>query len=380
MSHEQIRETVDLKPIGTDSNTDFDLYIKKLGCSVVIDKNPHEKPLGVDDTQSTSKPETLGNIRPNDKYDTTLDKEYNKPFDNGYLQSSLYDKKPSYGSVSNYYLPVKPTDYRVDKVQTMVSVADRPDSYYHPVHDIFLSNNNQYGNINDKIDGSYGGRPDGFYLPYENSRPDIGPPRPPYESKPPKKKPSGGYDRPDGGISEPSYSVHEYRPDCDRPDPPYAFRPERPSDYGEPPLIRPPLPPKPRPDSYDRPDPSYNRPIFPKPRPDGYDRPGPNYDLRPKPRPDIYDRPNSNYEVSPLVPKPRPDEYDRPDRPFDLKPIRPGHKPNEYDRPDSDFGLKPLGYYESHYYGYGSGHKYSYGMGMSNVDRYDVRPDRPNDL
>lgn len=53
LSSKAIRETVDLKPIGTRKDTDYDLYIKKLGCKLVLDKHRLHRPL-YDDPVATS--------------------------------------------------------------------------------------------------------------------------------------------------------------------------------------------------------------------------------------------------------------------------------------------------------------------------------------
>lgn len=341
-----------------------------MDCSIVTDKNPHEKPLNAGDVQSPYKPDTLGNIRPNDKYDINSHKEYehHKPAENGYLQTPSYSGSSSYGSGSpnNYYLPVKPPRDNGDKVQTIVSVASSPDSYYHPVHDILVSDKNKYDN-NDKIDNFYG-RPPNLY---DDRRPN---------------RPIGGVSN---GYGRPKYSVHEETPDCDRPDPPYGYKPDVSSGYGSSPVYRPlyqsssrpgsydrpdlnlrPIPggydgpdPKPRPEGYDRPNQNYDsRPIATKPRPDGYDNP--NFDSRPisskpiqdgygrpesetrpigvRPRPDGYDRPEPSYDSRPIRPNPRPDGYDRPEPNYDFRPIRPNPRPDGYDRPNPDFVSRPI--------------------------------------
>lgn len=260
-----VRETADLKPIGTELDIDFDLYIKKFGCSVVIDKTPHDKPLN-DGTQSPGKPDTLGNIKPHTNgYD-------NKPPDDGYdyqppidgydhkpLQND-YDKpkKPNY-----YYLPPKHGNKdHVEHVQTIVSVASGPDAILHPTHDILIGKKLQQN------EDGYGDmppfRPPVLNRPYMNDRPDYHhkpeyygdkPGRPPapvhenadslyggnqaygdverphrpvkrpidcdpdYDNRPPQMKPDLGYN--EGGMERP----HRPFEDEDRPDPIYNKRP-----------------------------------------------------------------------------------------------------------------------------------------------------------
>lgn len=407
-----------------------------------MDKNPHEKP--VDNSQNIPKPDTLGNVRPNDKYDSKGDEGYDKP-SKGYLPPPSYENKPA--PVSNQYLPPKPSYEKGDKVQTVVSVASGPDSYYHPVLNLLISDKDQYGQINDKMDATYNNgppfRPETLYRPYDDHRPEHWPSKNEYDSKP-AGRPSIGYDMP-----EPIFIAHEYKPDCDR-DPPYNYRPSLPASYGISDTGRP------KPDVYDRPDSSYGRPVVPKPRPDGYDRPDLNFDrpITPPRRPSGYDRPDSSYETPvnpprrpegydrpdsyydrpigpprqpeeydrptstyerpigplrkpedydrpdpsfsrPLYPKPRPDGYDRPDpmyeRPLsprptpdgynrpntDLRPIYSRPKPSAYGDPESGISNRPGSYYAPSYSGYTSNEYYS-AFGISNIDRYDIVPVRPD--
>lgn len=363
------------------------MYIKKLGCSVVTDKVPHEKPTGANNLEGAFKPETLGNIRPNDRYDINTNKEHHKPTDYGYLQTPSYGTKPAYGSISNQYLPVKPPHNNGDKVQTLVSVASGPDSYHHPVHDILVSDKHEYGIGHDKIDSSYGNnppsRPDSLRNPYnDNSRPGRLP-----------GKPFEGYDRPPPLRPFSGFNSYEDIQDCDKTEAIYGIRPERPTDYGMSPAPRPPLRPKPdgygnvnfdrplrpRPDGYDKPNEygglNSNRPI--RPNLDGYDRPIPkpssdgygdsNFDRPNIPKPDGYDRPN--LDLRPVSFKPRPDEYNRPDavldsRPYgprprpdgygssvDTRPLGPKPRPDGYDRPDLNYDLtpRPVGYGDANY-------------------------------
>ncbi|KAJ8924277.1 hypothetical protein NQ315_007069, partial [Exocentrus adspersus] len=329
LSSDPVKETADLKPIGTVPDTDYDLYIKKLGCSVVVEKNPYDKPPPdyPETTNSVPSPESKpspDNSRPNDKF---------QPLENGY-------PKPPFPSNFNnrYYLP--PTPENVDHVQTLVSVASGPNSYLHPVHDILVGDRPyMYGVPNPpKPMGCceknrdccapsdlppY--RPPALNHPYD--------PRPVYRPKPDDL--DQGYGRPSrpqyGGVNRPydrPNPPHEKpnRPDLlDRPDRPYD-RPSRPDSLDRP--DRPYDGPS-RPDSLDRPYRPYDRPS----RPDSLDRPDPSYD-RPS-RPDTLDRPYGR----PTRPYDESNSLDRPDRPYErpIRPDRPYDGPNSLDRPDPSY-------------------------------------------
>lgn len=337
----------------------------------------------------------MGNIRPNDRYDINTNNEQHKPTDYGYLQTPSYGNKPAHGSVSNQYLPVKPPHNNGDKVQTLVSVASGPDSYYHPVHDILVSDKHEYGNSHDKIDSSYGNRPplrpDSLRNPYSDNRPG---------------KPSEGYNRPLRPVS--GFNSYDDKQDCDKLEPLYGTRPERPTDYGMSPAARPPLRPKPdgydnpnfdrplrpRPYDYDRPntrpeaygDSNFDRPIrpnpdgyerpIPKPRPDGYGTSIPNLDHRPVSfRPDEYDRPDPLLDSRPYGPRPPLDGYGGS---VDIRPIGQKPRPDGYDRPDPNYELKPRPD------GYGdANHDYRPILSKprpNGYDRPDSRPSRPKPL
>ncbi|CAG9854277.1 unnamed protein product [Phyllotreta striolata] len=60
LSKNAIKETVDWKPIGTITDTDFDLYIKKFGCTLVNEPSHHKHP--EQNFHSPTKPTTLGNV------------------------------------------------------------------------------------------------------------------------------------------------------------------------------------------------------------------------------------------------------------------------------------------------------------------------------
>lgn len=44
LSRNPVKETADLKPIGTISDTDYDLYIKKLDCQVILEPHQQQAP------------------------------------------------------------------------------------------------------------------------------------------------------------------------------------------------------------------------------------------------------------------------------------------------------------------------------------------------
>ncbi|XP_057670153.1 uncharacterized protein LOC130902222 [Diorhabda carinulata] len=96
-----IKETGDLKPAGTVSDVDFDLYIKKTGCTVVSDEFPYRKP----------------------------------PLEDKFLINNIHDG--------------------VQKVQTIVSVASGPQSVLNPIHGILVSPDNMKVNIWDTTNDWY---------------------------------------------------------------------------------------------------------------------------------------------------------------------------------------------------------------------------------
>lgn len=116
-----IKETVDLKPIGTIHDQEFDLYIKKIDCQIVL-----EPP------------------QPNHQHHS--------------LQNNHYGNLPAHSSSTNYYQtpPVnaglfltfdrqnddKFSDYQGNDqgvIQTVVSIASGPNSVLHPSLDILVS-------------------------------------------------------------------------------------------------------------------------------------------------------------------------------------------------------------------------------------------------
>ncbi|XP_066142349.1 uncharacterized protein [Euwallacea fornicatus] len=119
ISGQPVKETVDLKPIGTISDPDFDLYVKTLDCQIVLEP-PGSHP-------------TVHKPGSNVGSETTP-----------YGENS-YENLPA--PSNHYHNSVSEGDYHggpsnggnVDHVQTLVSIAHGPDSVLHPMHDILVA-------------------------------------------------------------------------------------------------------------------------------------------------------------------------------------------------------------------------------------------------
>lgn len=130
-----MRESADLKPIGTILDQDFDLYIKKLDCFIVTDQGPFIKPS--QDNYYNTKPSTLGNLKPEENGHHHVGADSKPSLSNhlGSYNPSYFSYKPTYAPDYNHnYLPSG-----IQNVQTLVSVASGPDTILHPVHDIIVS-------------------------------------------------------------------------------------------------------------------------------------------------------------------------------------------------------------------------------------------------
>nr|XP_023022915.1 uncharacterized protein LOC111511130 isoform X1 [Leptinotarsa decemlineata] len=222
LSVDAIKETADLKPIGTVSDTDFDLYIKKLDCTLVIDKSPHVKPSD-QDFRPSLKPITLGNIpaedeiffkplqdaidgpappdgpsRPPDLSNLYLPSKNPHrpphPPDSGHYYDSDVDRI-SYGDRRPTQPPRSPNKDGVQNVQTLVSVASGPQTVLNPVHGILVAGDSQLG---------YGGQ-------HDEKRPSFIPEssNSPHEDHKVLQRPND-FDRPDqhGGI-RPVFEIND---------------------------------------------------------------------------------------------------------------------------------------------------------------------------
>ncbi|CAH0551802.1 unnamed protein product [Brassicogethes aeneus] len=337
ISTDVIKETVDFKPIGTVADVDFDLYIKKLGCKVVLDTSPHfigskphlppeedhqdhhqhhhESPNSI--PQKPDKPS--GYEKPDDLVSES-NNYYNRPASR---PSDGYGDRPSSGykydkpnsNQPSYNVPSKPTyGDQSEKVQTLVSIASGPNTHYDAQHgiivggDIYDSQNKPAHHQDSYIGNMPPFRPSSLNHPYDTDR---------YDNKPTSILLIGSYDRPNR-YGEPYRPSSGYDHD-ERPSRPYDDRPIRPNN-----------------NYLDRPyDDRYDRPIRPErpQRPHNEKPPLDGYDDRPRPP-----RPNLDYDN-----KPRPiSEYEKPTRPYDDKP-RPSS--NGYDsrppRPNLDYDNKP---------------------------------------
>ncbi|XP_063918862.1 uncharacterized protein LOC135134174 isoform X1 [Zophobas morio] len=372
LSRNSIKETADLKPIGTKTDTDYDLYIKKLGCTLVIDKNnpafdhynkppsgeqpsgSYDKPQGGYDPPPPYKPPSPPSYeKPQGGYEPPPYKppsppSYEKPQGGGYEPPPYkppsppsYEKPQSGGyqyekpSSSGYPSPNKPSDgygalsnrpsygrpqEEIQHVQTLVSVSTGPQKpVLDPYHEILVS----------------GG-------PYSYARPPF---RPSALNHP--------YDKPQGPKPD-EYGLRPQRPDYGRPNPDrYDSRPGESNmvSYGQRPI-----PDKygsyiPRPDHYNdyyRPD-DYYRPnsdrYRPRPPPDEYNSkprpPNDGYSSRPRPPPDEYN-PRPRPPTDEYNPRPRPptDEYNSRPRPpsneYNSRPRPPTDEYNSRPRPPTD--------------------------------------------
>ncbi|KAL1513834.1 hypothetical protein ABEB36_003184 [Hypothenemus hampei] len=113
LSANPVKETVDLKPIGTIKDADFDLYIKKLDCQIIL-----EPPHG--DHSKPSEPSHHYNDQ-----ETSAGYHYNRP-------QNYPDNIPAVP-----HEPSKGDNFH--HVQTLVSIASGPNSVLHPIHDILVA-------------------------------------------------------------------------------------------------------------------------------------------------------------------------------------------------------------------------------------------------
>lgn len=101
MSSKIIKETADLKPIGTVNDTNYDLYIKKTGCKLVIELNKNKS-----NAQQHNQTQNTYNTALFDQYDDSPSNSQNRPF---YDYEDLeYDyRRPGYGFMyaPNFYGP-----------------------------------------------------------------------------------------------------------------------------------------------------------------------------------------------------------------------------------------------------------------------------------
>lgn len=116
MSSKIIKETSDFKPIGTMNDTDYDLYVKKIGCKLVIEisKNkPGEDAKPVQHTKNNNKNENQNPMpdRPehhNGQFPEDRPDPFSHSFNQDYSRPSGYDNdRPAYGFMyaPNFYGP-----------------------------------------------------------------------------------------------------------------------------------------------------------------------------------------------------------------------------------------------------------------------------------
>ncbi|XP_044744139.1 uncharacterized protein LOC123306292 [Coccinella septempunctata] len=379
-----IKETATLQPIGTIENVDFDLYIKKLGCKLVIDPQAAKPKPNFNDvplSQSASTQEQYGTAQNGpkptylpEKPTSTIDEAkpprpqaypneaLNKPSDIPQKPTVHYGTsipnieivKPSYGNQ-------KPENHQSEYTQyiqgSLVSVSPGLQSYLHPVHDILIGENPYtYGKPRPS-------RPQG----YSPGIPDVN-----HDGDKYHERPSGGYgdekftsnvykrpsdydrykphspNRPWGSeyIDNPKF-LSPFDPYYDERPNPYDNTPQRPLDsYGN----GKPYPNRPYPSS----NPYNERPLRPPMKPSNpYDdeRPSYSYDKPQKPL-NSYDFQSAPETSKPSAEKPYKPVHEKPDdipyRPYEhhLPPFRPTHLNRPYDdeRPIASNRPRPGGY------------------------------------
>ncbi|KAF5304804.1 hypothetical protein FQR65_LT07821 [Abscondita terminalis] len=417
LSRTTIKETPDLKPIGTITEVDYDLYIKKLGCKLVISQNPiPEKPT----SQHPERPTESSNYPYSNETNIYSSKPYrvkssyisvasnpNSPSTTRYGTGKPYkvneysDDRPPFGSSYEYGHRYPPRKYASSYQSHFIDRVDfdarpeKPDQHhsYKPdrIDDIskpdYTVRPHGLGFMPDR----YRRPPSNFNYQEQSHRPDRIPERPPYDDGyNPIQKPYRPVD------SSSNYGSKPFRPDRipTRPEHSndYSVRPQRPyiipnepnSGYESDvvplrPIKRPSKPidyfvsydierPKPLPDSYSSRPHAHNqpnhydsipeRPIKIPSRPEGYDRP--------KPPSQIFDRPD-HYDpmwVRPEEPE-RPNDYNlSPNRPIKV-PQRPDNYGFEPYRPESPIKIPER--------------PGDYGSGPHGPERPIEIPDRPNE-
>ncbi|KAK5647334.1 hypothetical protein RI129_002226 [Pyrocoelia pectoralis] len=393
LSKHSIKETPDLKPIGTLIDVDYDLYIKKLGCKLILHENQSQH-----GNVDVKPPE-------NDHFNNISYQPVDAPFPSSKpyrVQSSMISISPSsvypedplrYGTAKPHQFKPEYSNDRPPFRPTHLNhpYGDRPHQSYPPqandrfdfdpsphVGSMFRPPGNRY-----EIKPLHGGSSgyDGGVRPF---RPNKIPTRPfvedEYESfsKPPRPdnqyeytpfRPDNVPNRPQHFISTPQAVVIDNY--GSRPQRPIKI-PERPDDHYNKPLK--PIPPEVvgghynsrpqrplqvpnRPDDYYQKPPSPNRPIQ---QATWHDRPTGGYNTvinnRPNAipdRPDSYgQRPHHQYENDPphTVINNRPDSYgQRPHHQYENDPPHTviNNRPNAIpDRPDS-YGQRPHHQYET---------------------------------
>lgn len=138
LSTKVVKETIDLKPIGTVSDPDFDLYIKKLGCTLVINKGPHALKPTVETTISL-------NTNSDDQTYTTNA----PPLNNNYGTPPTTEKiRPNDKQPSNQFFTPEGSTFSTNQdgtyhVQTLVAVRPAlPGSLYEGHHTPTIVENN----------------------------------------------------------------------------------------------------------------------------------------------------------------------------------------------------------------------------------------------
>ncbi|XP_060517083.1 uncharacterized protein LOC132696335 [Cylas formicarius] len=155
LGKDPVKETIDLKPIGTIKDPDYDLYIKKLDCQVIIEKptfhGSHSSHSQHDHHQQQPEETYLAYSQYEPSSSQVV--EGFKPENDLRPDAASYHRKPNLKPSEGYHYdapntnPDVPDDQKGDThhVQTLVSIASGPNSQLHPVHGILVAGSTYYG-------------------------------------------------------------------------------------------------------------------------------------------------------------------------------------------------------------------------------------------
>lgn len=238
MSSKIVKETADFRPIGTVNDTDYDLYVKKIGCKLVIEINKNKPTTNV-------KPDQIRNNNDNKDQNSTFphyDGPLNDPrmpyiphHDNQNDEHPGYEyKRPEYGFMyaPNFYGPPMKVQSSLIGVSPPSGAlngetnVNRVDSYYSGSNNYLSHGGDRYFHGNPGPDDNllYDSGP-----PYSEDRPNRDRLPPPFSSN--YGKPEGfyieesNYEQSDHRFASMSHG-HRYKPFESRyPQKPYHSRP-----------------------------------------------------------------------------------------------------------------------------------------------------------
>ncbi|XP_050305969.1 uncharacterized protein LOC126743078 [Anthonomus grandis grandis] len=306
-----IKETADLKPIGTIKDTDYDLYTKTLDCQIVLEPPEHheEQPATPPVKIKVSKPAHDGYAVQEQHGDHHIPAQTNHHH-NSISQPTGYQYAKPQGQAPGH---VGSQGDDLHHVQALVSIASGPENVLHPVHDILVSQDN------------YPPKPVNGHLP--PFRPSALPK--PYDDH--KLQPANlqfGY-----GYGSLSYLPNTHMDQNSRPDPEIPSRPsyELNSGYGNGQVQVDRRKYQSHHSSYNSYESENHR--YSLEHAEDYN---PNYNFY-----DHYEKPFPNYPNKYGSVIPHPNDYNRPD--YDYLFLRPGNDPSRPDWGESGYGrpIKP---------------------------------------